>query len=691
MTSIPAAGAPALSAGRRALLAAAFCAGAAWLAGPAGRMVVALALLLLAPGYLIERALPRPRHPALIRCSLWVGLSLSATVLLYEWLWLLRIPLLAPALLLLAGGLALAALACAWRDLGPAAGEEQPAARNPQPWAWALFALVCLATLFARFAQIADLALPAWVDSVHHALLVRLAAERGLVPTNLEPALPIAELAYHWGYHVVMAALMQLSGLDLAQTLLWAGQILNALVAPLSGALALLLWRRPSAAVVAALVAGLLSLFPAYYVSWGRYTQLTGLLLVPALAAAWLAALDCGGRGRWAAVALLIAGLFLIHVRVLIFALVMLAALTLPWALRSSPARLRAALAGAALAALATAALASPWLLLLARRVLLPAVAPPLRLAAESSYTALNTGLLWAESGRALVALALVALLWGLWRRHAAAAALAVWAGVLVLLTDPGLLAYLLPAAGAPLLVAGLGRRRPALLAAGALLIVAGPFAERLPTTWLVSGDSVVIVLFLPISAVIGGAAAGLLARARAAGGRLAALAGPVFGAAVVALTLWGAYDQRDVLNRGTVIAGAADLAAIEWARANTAPDARFLINVAPWLGAAPRGVDGGWWLLPLAGRWTSLPPAIFAYGAYEYVVEVRDRNAVVLGYKPGGEQAILDLIRRDGIDYIYLSERAGPLTAAALSALPGLRPVYAADGVVILAVLPQS
>lgn len=686
MTSTHRAGAAGLSPGRRLLLAAAFCAAAAWVAGPAARMAVAMALLLLVPGYLIERALPAPRYHLLIRVALWVALSFSAIALLYQWLWLAGLPLTSPALHLLAAALALAGLVCAWRDLERPAGDKAPA-----PAIWLLFAFVCVVTLVARFQQIESLVLPAWVDSVHHALLVRLVAERGLVPTNLEPALPIPELTYHWGYHVAMGALMQLSGLDLARTLLWPGQILNALAAPLAGALALLLWRRPAAALVAALVAGLLSLFPAYYVSWGRYTQLAGLLLVPGLAAAWRAALTSGSRGWWAATAVLLAGLFLIHVRVLIFGLALLAVLGLIWAVLEGSGRLRAAAIGAGAAAVGAAALAAPWLLVLARRVLLPAVAQPQSLVAEGSYTALNQGLLWAENGRSLLALALAATLWSLWRRQVAAATIALWAGLLVLLTDLSLLGYLLPAVGVPLIGVGLSRRRWLLAGLGALLLLANPLTVRVPPIWAISGDSVVIVLFLPISAAIGGAAAGLLAVARGRGGRIAALAGPAFAAAVIGLAAWGAYDQRDVLNQTTVIADAADLAAIEWVSANTSPDARFLINAVPWLGVANRGVDGGWWLLPLADRWTSTPPVIFTYGPLPYVEAVRDMNAVVIGYEPGEEQAILDLIRAEGIDYIYLNDRAGPLKAEQLGAIPGLRVVYAREGVTILAVIPEA
>ena len=81
---------------------------------------------------------------------------------------------------------------------------------------------------------------------------------------------------------------MRLASLDLPWAMLWTGQALNALHALAAAGLAAYLWRRPLAGVVAALVVGLLAIFPAYYVSWGRYTQLTGLLLLPPLMIVWL-------------------------------------------------------------------------------------------------------------------------------------------------------------------------------------------------------------------------------------------------------------------------------------------------------------------------------------------------------------------------------------------------------------------
>jgi hypothetical protein len=433
-------------------------------------------------------------------------------------------------------------------------------------------------------------------------------------------------------------------------------------------------------------------MMPAYYVSWGRYTQLAGLLLLPGLAWAWGAGLAGGGRGQWGLAALILAGLSLIHVRVLAFALALLAAQTLVWAAGASWPALRARAVGALATGAGAAALAAPWLLMLARRAVLPAVERPSSLVLADGYEALNLAILWVGHNRWLAALAMLAIVGGLWRRAPGAATLPLWVGLLLVMANLRLLGYLLPVAGATLLVRGLLGRAPAGALAGAGLIALGVPLAAAPSIWLINNDAVVISLFLPLSAAIGGGAALLYERARrVVSTPLRSAIAPAAVALTLALAGWGAWQLRSVVNETTVLATRADRAAVEWAAANTPPDARFLINAAPWLGVASRATDGGWWLMPLAGRWTSTPPALFTYGPPDYVQAVIERTRTVQAYEPGGEQAILDLIRRDGIDYLYFGAKPGPLGPQPFVQLPGFTTVYSQDGVTILAVESQS
>jgi hypothetical protein len=719
------------------LILAIMLAGLAWLYGPAGRLPAVLTLLLFGPGFLLERALLSCANlPPIVRPTLWLGLSLSAVALIYEWATVLGLALTPPVLALLAAACGLAVIWRIWNGewAKGRAVEGASLLRSPAhpftPSTLALLAILVL-TLWTRFYEIRDLALPNWVDSVHHALMIRVAAERGQAPLSLRPYLPVDQLPYHWGYHVFVAATMRLAGADLATAMLWSGQVLNALHALAAASLAAYLWRRPLAGVVAALVVGLLSIFPAYYVSWGRYTQLTGLLLLVPLMIVWLEllrlqpALPAGlppldvrtsrpGSRSWrlpVVLALLLAGLCLVHFIVLVFGLCFMAVSGIGWALSARRQLLWPRLTGAAAGAGLALALSGPWLWLLASRALLPSgVGEAPALVGRGAFYALDTRLLWAGHNRLLVALALTAALWGINRRIRVVAQQIVWFAALCVLTNPGLALYLLPAVGVVLLMWGVARRRVLAALGGAALLLLNPvLIGKLPYLGVVNVETIVISIFLPIGVLLGGGAALLWERIETRRqGDKEIVARPislspyllvshkivrsriflraVFIAGLSILALGGAWDLRDVVNSTTVLATPADVAAIAWASQNTPSDARFLINAAPWLGTG-RGVDGGWWLMPLAGRWTSTPPALYGYAPADYVRETRARTEQVSVYAPGQEQALYQLIDRDRITHIYLGPYSRPITPAAFPASQGFEKIYEQGGVIIFAV----
>ncbi len=243
--------------------------------------------------------------------------------------------------------------------------------------------------------------------------------------------------------------------------MLWAGQVLNALHTLSVAALAAYLWRRPLAGVVAGLVVGLLSIMPAYYVSWGRYTQLTGLLLLPPLAIAWLAGMRAPSRRWLACTATLLAGLSLIHFRILIFALCFMAVsaainLVIPSrgeeersSHRFTPlplhplswrrlASLRPRLGYMAASCGLALAMTIPWNWSLATPALAPSAGSQQGLVGGGDYNRLTEALLWAGHNRLLVALALCAALAGLLQRSRPAVGQVGWVGALVLLANPG-------------------------------------------------------------------------------------------------------------------------------------------------------------------------------------------------------------------------------------------------------------
>ncbi|HLF89937.1 MAG TPA: hypothetical protein VI451_13385, partial [Anaerolineales bacterium] len=155
-----------------------------------------------------------------------------------------------------------------------------------------LFALL----LAFRFYQARDLVVPAWVDSVHHVLLVRLFLETGGVPPTIEPYIQ-APLIYHFGFHVNAALFAFFGRLSLDQAVLIFGQVINAFVSLAIYRLGMAMWQDWRRAVVTMLLTGFVFQMPAYYLTWGRYTLLTGLSLMILGMAAALEVVQSPGNG----------------------------------------------------------------------------------------------------------------------------------------------------------------------------------------------------------------------------------------------------------------------------------------------------------------------------------------------------------------------------------------------------------
>jgi hypothetical protein len=682
---------------QRLLMALLLCLVVAWAAGPTGRLLIVLPLLLFGPGYLLDRALRLnfPAHPFL-RPSLWLGLSLCSVALLYEWATVVGVSLTSPVWHGLALACAVGVVGVVWRrgHAQPAGGADLRALGTT----WLPLLLVFLLALGVRFVQIRDLVLPPWVDSVHHALIIRVAAEQGQAPYSLRPYLPVDHLSYHWGYHVFTAAVMHLSGMDgmgLPRLMLWEGQVLNALHVLTCASLATCLWRRPLAGVVAGIVVGLVSIMPSYYVSWGRYTLLTGLLVLPPLAISWHLWLRTASRGWLLATALLLAGLSIIHALVLVLAACLLAVMGGVWAFHTAWPLLRSRLWQGAWLVGGVLVLAAPWLWVLSLTVFLPAVGDPHELVSGGAYVQLHAGLLWEpRNNLLLISLALVALLWGAWHRSKAAIGMVGWVGGMVVLANPWLLGYILPVVGGVLVLWAVPQRRFGVAPGGLLLLLVNPWLVPIPYSWVMTNDIMAVCLFIPLSVLIGGGAqAGWNGLGRVLPFPWRVLAHGGYGALLAAFALWGARDLRDVINPVTVLATSADAAAIAWVAEHTPPDARFLINAVPWYpGDTDRGTDGGYWLLPLTGRWTTTPPAMFTYGSPGYVREVRRVSGVVASFQEGTgqEQAIHQLIEDERITHIYLGPNSDPLPPELFQDHPRYEQVYAHEGSTIFAVRHQ-
>ncbi len=611
---------------------------------PVTRVLLA-GCVLLAPGYLLYRwPRARLRLPLLAGIGTVVGLSLSVIPILFLWtstLGLRLSPLILRLMLIgavLAAGLVL---------------QKRPILRPAPPWLSLGLLFVALATLALRLYQIRDVALPLWVDSVHHALLIRVVGETGQMPISLRPYVEVDLLPYHWGYHAVAATWHTLAGLDLPMFMLLSGQIVNALHVLTIYTLGTYLLRSPLAGLWAALITGLLSMMPAYYVTWGRYTQLTGLLLLPALIVLSSLLVE---RPRFSPALLLcsaiaLAGMILTHYIVLIFYAAWMAPYFLLLAFRRPR---RAPTLALRLAALFVAALVlvAPWARVLFERAVLPVVRQPGLLAADPGSNPVDPKLLWTTNSQALYSLAALGVLIAAARRNVRVLALGLWIGV--------------------------------------MFVMANPAATGVRALWLINNHTVIITLFVPVSLLAAYSLRELLRLlARWLPARLQPslrLAGAV---CFVLLAGYGSWQFRDVINPETNLTSHPDRRALDWVAANTSPDSRFLIGSAPWLGQVYRGTDAGWWLTPFAGRWTTTPPVLYDYGQPEYVRDVSARTAAVANLKLTDARALDDIISANHITHVFIGTKPGPLKGEMFWGNPRFKPVYDRDGVLIFEVQP--
>jgi hypothetical protein len=518
---------------------------------------------------------------------------------------------------------------------------------------WLGGAMVLGGLLVFRFLQISPLAFPNWVDSVHHSLIVRKMLEYGGLPSDLSPYLD-APFSYHYGFHLLAAILAGLARLRPDQAVLWLGQIIGALVSLSVYRLARSLRQSQRVSLLAGLLPGFIFYMPGYYLSWGRYPLLSGLVLLPLAMAAVMDLLrDLHSLPAALRLALLTAGLCLTHYLALLLFILFLAILAVE--------RLAAVLAArdwrrsawqVGVAALVGVTASLPWLgrMLTLNAAMIQVGEPRLTLNVVDFNGLLS--MLRPDYDLMLMAVAAFCLILALFRSEMRR--IALWGAILLF--------FAMPFAPQP-----------------------GPFRS----------DLFAIVLFLPAALVLawgvsGGAngLAALLTLGWPDPRRLKTwLSHGFFGVAVLLLLVLGITQTRKLINSGTIIADAADRRALEWVDNNTPLDARFYINSTIWSWNIYRGVDGGYWLMPFAGRFSLVPPSVYTWMSPQNAAQIEDwakRSAKLTGCTP----EFWDIVREANLSYVYVRAGKGSLQPGPLESCPRLQRVYNLDGIAIFHIL---
>jgi hypothetical protein len=501
-----------------------------------------------------------------------------------------------------------------------------------------------------RFLHIRNLVVPAWIDSVHHSLITQLIITNGGVPHSYEPLLPIGKFVYHFGFHSLVAAFHWLTGLEIPRAMLIVGQVINALMVLSAYLLAKCLTGRRLAGLFAALIVGLISLMPAYYVTWGRYTQLTGLVLLPSAISFTVKSVEAKTARTNLRIykptktivlaAISVAGLLLTHYRVLIFygGFVLAYLLLESFTHRHERAAFLRYWGRAGAIGLLAALLTSPWVMNLVQ-ALLPLETLLSKMQGEPSYNAFPYDLVMIGNNRALIVLSLCGLLWGLYKRERGVVLTVLWVAILIVITNPTIFG--------------------------------------LSSTWLVNNASLAISLFVPLAILSSYFLASLFVRWFLVGWSDGYWSLVIAALVIGSVALWGAWEMLPIVNPGTILVTRYDMAAMDWIRHNIPSDARFLINVRHWQEGTYVGTDGGYWIPLLTGHETILPPAVYIYGSADYVKGINKLAEAVIAMKSFDAESTWRLLRDNGVTHVYIGARGGGITPQMFMSSSYYRPVY--------------
>lgn len=600
------------------------------------------------------------RWEVLQRWVVAVGLSIAFyPVLFYTTRWAIPFLTFGPykmsAMLLLCAGI------IGWRMRGHL--KEQFAFDRLELVALGVFGM----TLFTRFWIIRHHPYPAWSDSLHHAILTRLTAVQGQLPTTLEPYFPIPLDQYHLGLYSLTATTQWLAQVPAHTALLWTAQALNGLCGL---GVYLVLDRKVGrvGAIVGAAVVGLLSHQPAWYVNWGRFTQLSSQTI---LLIAWLVTWEAIKMWKlpwrehraeilWstAFAALLTGAVFLLHFRVAAFYLP-LVAMSVVWELWEARREgmtkrllLGVTLVGAAVLIVIMPTLWKAMHVYISTNLEYAQVDQTALASDEVSETvqrfyhfpwsSLSTlGARWW-----LIYIAGICAVFGLLKRNKLVVALLVWTAV--------------------------------------LYFFGNSYVLGIPFISFTNLGAILIMLYLPIGLVTGWAAEEGVAFFRPRwGGRAIQVA--------IALVLTSGFIASHVRvtdvepYRYFVTPG--DVKAMQWIRENTPEEALFAVNTYFWLPQAPHGTDAGYWIPYFTGRRTTAGVMLLSLGEWDYLTEIVEMSRAV--EKLEKDNLALEELQAMGVDYVYIGRRgdfSGPgLNVHQLSQADSTEVVYQNGGVSVL------
>ncbi len=488
-----------------------------------------------------------------------------------------------------------------------------------------LFTVLAIALIvLSRLLVVRSLAAPMWGDSYQHSLITQLIVDNGGLFRSWEPYVPLSTFTYHFGFHALMAVFAWMTGLQPFRAVLLGAQLVNVLAVITPYLLTLQITKNRWSAALTLLIAGLLLPMPAYYVNWGRYTQLTGQVLLPAFVFTAIHIEDAGkdksSKRLYTAIAvLLLAALFLTHYRVAAWALVFMVALVFGLFLLSRE-RSKEFIVSALIILLLSFLITLPWWLNITNgnlpTVLLDLLSTPSSQLSDFMREYNSIGDLSFYMPSLAWLLMLLSFVYGLLKRSREVIVIFIWIALLVLATNP----------------------------------------ERigLPGTGAISNFAILIASYLVAAPMASFLITELLEEAKQSFTRAADL---LFRISFVVAAGFAFINQLRIIDTRFTLVTHPDLRAMQWIAEHTPHDSKFLVDsFSAYGGSAIVGSDAGWWIPLLARRANTVPPLTYLVER-EGKTDFHERvNELALSWISGSKP--IDLVMQEaGVDYVYLGQ----------------------------------
>lgn len=586
----------------------------------------AAVFLYILPGWAITSIVIKDRILSFYeKLGISAGISIAVYPLLFLWFRVIRLPMgfwtcLSPGVI----GL----LVLVWR--------HRKKLRLPSEWRdnsktadslSRILNLIILVTIFliflARLWAIRGLIAPSWGDSVHHTLIVQLLLDNGGLFDSWQPYAPLESMTYHFGFHAATASYAWLTGTSAASAVLIVGQIFNGLAVLALFALVCRLSGSRWAGLAALIVAGFIFPFPGYFINWGRYTQLTGQIILPVLIllfdSLWSEE-ENPRTGIYAIIAVLFSGLILSHYRVALLAAIAALAWGI-WGLWQMRNKLliwigRALRLGGS--AIATSLLVLPWLLQFRQsQVLYLYTEEKAFQRAYDLWVWKNTSFYFSDwfliVGCLAVVLAFVL-------RPRLAVPLAGWCLISFLNTNSFLLG-----------IQGLN--------------------------WM-NNSFLLFAIYIPLGIFLGWLAGWTMEE------MVKKRWGIILSVFLVLFFLgWGTAKQMRIVDPFFQMVTPSDMAAFDWIEREVPEDAVFLVNgFQPPNFTIVVGSDAGWWLPYYTQRSSKILPALSSAEKVDPTADVSSiRQLVADIVASSGDRATLrSILSRLGITHLFLGQKRG-------------------------------